>query len=551
MNERLNTACVVGTGPVGLAAALALADAGVQVTVIDGGGSVEPPGAEFNRGTVFDASSSPDCKDSTLIPHGTLYGSPSYLVDTRYRGSGGSGWLWGVRHRSSAAPSVRLAAGDFSDFLSRPDLDIPAWPAPADEIIERYPKALELYGLAGQSFAISNYGGDNDSVGLDGDQFYSKLFHFGPSSAIFEDRVADLHAHENVRVEADTHLVGLKTNDAKDTVEGLIVASSDGSKTTLVADEYLLAAGGIENSRQLLLAVEDGALDDTFDVFGRWFMDHPHLRFGFITPTNPIEEFAWYDFQTSQGSAILRGHGLNPDYARANGLLRFCIDLVGRHPLAPTAAGNALTQAFDALRSRSPKALVAAIPGLLRSPLNTLRMAWDLRGGQIHNTGLGGWSDAETRLYPIGSLAVEAMFEQRPSADNRVRLGQDRDRFGRRLADLHWSWSQVEIDSINESSDLVESAITAIPGWQYARAEGIGVGDVPRAGSGAHHLGGTRQSVSPRDGVVDQNNRVHGVARLTMLGTSVFPTSVGYANPTVTAIADALRVVDNMVGGAS
>jgi choline dehydrogenase-like flavoprotein len=59
-------------------------------------------------------------------------------------------------------------------------------------------------------------------------------------------------------------------------------------------------------------------------------------------------------------------------------------------------------------------------------------------------------------------------------------------------------------------------------------------------------MGGTRQSVDPTEGVVNAENRVHNVENLTLIGTSVFPSTVGYANPTLTAIADALRVADLM-----
>ena len=76
----------------------------------------------------------------------------------------------------------------------------------------------------------------------------------------------------------------------------------------------------------------------------------------------------------------------------------------------------------------------------------------------------------------------------------------------------------------------------------------LGQGDVPRAGSGFHHMGGTRQSIEPADGVVNAENRMHGVENLTLIGTSVFPNSVGYANPTLTAVADALRVADIFSG---
>ena len=50
----------------------------------------------------------------------------------------------------------------------------------------------------------------------------------------------------------------------------------------------------------------------------------------------------------------------------------------------------------------------------------------------------------------------------------------------------------------------------------------------------------------PREGVVDSDCRVHGVANLFVAGSSVFPTS-GSANPTLTIVALALRLADHLI----
>jgi choline dehydrogenase-like flavoprotein len=65
----------------------------------------------------------------------------------------------------------------------------------------------------------------------------------------------------------------------------------------------------------------------------------------------------------------------------------------------------------------------------------------------------------------------------------------------------------------------------------------------------AHHSGTTRIAATAADGVVDENCRVHGVANLFVAGSSVFPTS-GAANPTLGAVALALRLADHLKNGA-
>ena len=59
-------------------------------------------------------------------------------------------------------------------------------------------------------------------------------------------------------------------------------------------------------------------------------------------------------------------------------------------------------------------------------------------------------------------------------------------------------------------------------------------------------MGTTRMADSPRQGVVDRDCRVHGVDNLFIAGSSVFPTG-GYANPTLTLLALAIRLADFIV----
>ena len=63
-----------------------------------------------------------------------------------------------------------------------------------------------------------------------------------------------------------------------------------------------------------------------------------------------------------------------------------------------------------------------------------------------------------------------------------------------------------------------------------------------------HQMGGCRMAVSADEGVVDRDARVFGVDNLYIAGASIFPTG-SFANPTLTAIAFALRLADHLVAG--
>jgi choline dehydrogenase-like flavoprotein len=62
---------------------------------------------------------------------------------------------------------------------------------------------------------------------------------------------------------------------------------------------------------------------------------------------------------------------------------------------------------------------------------------------------------------------------------------------------------------------------------------------------GWHHMGTTRMSADPKQGVVDANCRVHGIGNLYVAGAAVYPTA-GAANPTLTLVALSLRLSDHI-----
>jgi len=60
-------------------------------------------------------------------------------------------------------------------------------------------------------------------------------------------------------------------------------------------------------------------------------------------------------------------------------------------------------------------------------------------------------------------------------------------------------------------------------------------------------MGALRMSKTAEDGIVNPDLRLHGVDNLYIAGCGVFPTS-GYANPTLTLVALALRLADHLNG---
>jgi choline dehydrogenase-like flavoprotein len=138
--------------------------------------------------------------------------------------------------------------------------------------------------------------------------------------------------------------------------------------------------------------------------------------------------------------------------------------------------------------------------------------------------------------------------QQTPNPESRVTLADAVDALGMPRARLDWRLSEQDLRTIERGHELL--------GQELGRA-GLGRLFFPGAESGRawvrdvfggnHHMGTTRMHPEPRRGVVDASCRVHSLSNLYVAGSSVFPTS-GYANPTLTIVALALRLADHVKG---
>jgi choline dehydrogenase-like flavoprotein len=135
---------------------------------------------------------------------------------------------------------------------------------------------------------------------------------------------------------------------------------------------------------------------------------------------------------------------------------------------------------------------------------------------------------------------VTINLEQAPDRNNRVTLSSRKDRFDQPLPRLDWRWNPIDESSRGGVRALIRESLESagfgrVVSTEQARPD-------PNA---HHHAGTTRMSRDPADGVVDQSCRLHGMENLYLAGASVFPTA-GFANPTLTILALALRLADHL-----
>jgi choline dehydrogenase-like flavoprotein len=143
-------------------------------------------------------------------------------------------------------------------------------------------------------------------------------------------------------------------------------------------------------------------------------------------------------------------------------------------------------------------------------------------------------------------LIVTAHTEQAPDPDSRIVLADGRDRLGRQEVRLDWRVSDLDLWTIRRATEVLAREVQrAGLGQVQIRLDGQQWQRSPALRGGFHHMGTTRMHSSPAQGVTDADGRVHGVANLFVASSAVFPTA-GYANPTLTIVALAIRLADHI-----
>ncbi len=156
----------------------------------------------------------------------------------------------------------------------------------------------------------------------------------------------------------------------------------------------------------------------------------------------------------------------------------------------------------------------------------------------------GGWSALPGASGRYQVFDVLHICEQAPRAENRVVLGQDRDRFGQRRVNIEWTWSDADKAAVLNGQDIFVQAIkrSGVADYQVLRDDGE-----PRIvhSSLGHHIGTTRMHADPKQGVTDGDGKVHGISNLYIASSSLFP-SGGWENPTLTVVALAQKLAAHL-----
>lgn len=509
--------CIVGAGAAGSIMALELGRAGVKVVVLESG-----PRHDFvRRGSYVRAYLRRENPWRSPLPGHDRYtvgGRLGYaLDDRRVRGVGGSTLHW-------EGYALRLHADDFRlrSLYGHGD----DWPLTYADLEPYYTRAEVALGVAGAadepwgsprstafplpefpfSYSDSRFGRAcstlgigfhhlpqaRNSVAYDGRPRCQacSTCHVCPTGAKASVDLTHIPAAEstgNVRVVSEANVVRLEIDDTGRVVRAAYV-HPDRMERRLTASLFVLAAGGIENARLLLLSASPrfpGGLANRSGFVGTRFMAQPS------------------------------------------------IDAIGRvaDNVYPYRIGfsTAMSRQFAVDRARSARA------GFMLEFLNSAGP----RPDEIaQSSGLTGDALARHVRAEFGTrLGIRIYGEHLPDPSNAISLDpRVKDYFGNPAPHIAYRLSRYDLDGL-EAARRVATMIL-----QAAGATGIGFTFISPA---AHQIGTHRMGTDLRASVVDPNLRAHDVDNLYLVGSGCFVTASA-APPTLTIAALALRAAEHL-----
>lgn len=509
--------CIIGAGAAGIALARKLQGRGFRICVLEGGGL------------------DPDAASQTLYD-GKISGLPYFPLETcRLRYFGGTTNHWAGYCWPLQPPT----------FDERAWIPHSGWPIGQSDLAPYYDEAIELIGFPKEGWSpergwdLSKWESTFDEYRVPFNAKYfrqlSTLIKPLRMGAVFRDELARA---DDVNVFLYANVVELETTQAGNLVSGCRVRTFEGRDLRFTAKHFILATGGIENARLLLLSdrVHRKGIGNDNDLVGRFFMDHVSVPVGVIQiaePDAPVELYIRYKDRPALGDidhvvTILATEAMQAEFELVPIWMRLFPDL---EEFWESKGPVSLKELRQSLSGRTlPDDFVADIRNVLTDLGSVAQLLYARTAYDGHS---------------YDGIHVSANFAPAPNPDSRVMLSEEADALGLRKVKLDWRLSEIDYWSAVWISNRFASEVGATGLGRMKITLGDEQSWTEQVRGNWHHVGTTRMGLAPQDGVVDRNCRVFGVDNLYIAGSSVFPTC-GAGSPTLTIIALAHRLADHL-----
>ena len=332
-----------------------------------------------------------------------------------------------------------------------------------------------------------------------------------------------------------------KGNSKHSKINALYFLNGKEESFEVVADHYILAMGGIENCRCLLLLQNQigPLLGDNFENVGKYIMDHPKITHGVFEYKGLYDNIKKYELNLYKKGKIKFGIQLtsNTNSRVYSNIVPIKPDIISKTYARTANIYKKLTKKvfYDNSDTSSSKqqSIIKDLIYLLEPeelfPHNLLRI---LKSFIIRRTNV-------YRKYNVITY-----LEQQPRKENRITLSLDHtDRFGVPLPVMNINIHEEELQAMREAYLDLKKRLEKIGGNLIY--DELVISDSENYTEASHHLGGTRYSAIANKAVVDVNLRVLGTDNLYVLGSSVFPHG-GIENPTHLIIAMACYLAQRL-----
>jgi choline dehydrogenase-like flavoprotein len=500
--------CIVGSGAAGIAIAREfLQQTQLDVLLLESGGI------------------KPDVATNHLNAATSIGYFHDGAMDGRNRALGGATQLW-------AGQCIRM---DAIDFEARPWIEHSGWPITLQDLDPFYRRAEAFFDLDHPTYGEKIW----EPFGIRPPAVNPKHLFYKSTVWCPEIDMGKLYRRElessaHITVLLNATVTKLHSNPTRSQVESLSLQTLAGKRGKVRAKWFILACGGIENARLLLLS--DGLGNDQ-DLVGRFFQEHPNTECASIATTQPrsLQDPLALLYDRKTKVRYLPRLCLNPDIQKEKQVLNSVCYLVFEFPeQSAVIAAKSLYQSFK--QGKAPDTLTQDLKTLVLESPDILNL--------LYRRYLKGLS-AGTRPQRIW---VHAHLEQAPNPSSRITLSAERDALGLPLPCIDWRLTELEKRTTQIIGETVKAEFEQLNLGQVTLADWLSQagGDWSQVfGDSYHHIGTTRMADHPQRGVVTADCQVHGISNLFMAGSSVFPTG-SYANPTLTLVALALRLSDHL-----
>ncbi|MGD1922293.1 MAG: GMC oxidoreductase [Pleurocapsa sp.] len=527
--------CIVGGGAAGITLAKELSDRFDNIILVESGGmNLERETQDLYRGEILDPN------------HGSLEGQ-------RQRQLGGT----------TNVRVGRCAPFDDLDFESRSYVPHSGWAISKQDLEPYYKEAHKYCELGPYAYDVQSALGEAAPAmipGLDSEAILTdKLWLFSPPTNFKTKYQKFLNQSRQIQTYLHANCLKLITNMEGTTIDSLQCASLKQNNFTVRASVYILAAGCLEVTRLLWLSNDSHKKGFGYhhDLLGRFYMGHISGDVGKVTFNRG--RVIWDYETTKDGVYARRAIYLSPVIQQQHRLMN--LRAILHYPeMSDPNHGNSILSAMYLAKSLLLLRQTSRI--YYSKDLDTSRLK-DTFGSHLQNI-LGGFNTLSGFAYKwifqrllskrqipsvvLGSKSntytLHFDAEQSPNYNSRVMLGEERDCFGLNRLKVDWRYTDRDIQNVIDSYHLIAQnlAETGVGKLEFFPEQ---MSDLIKQnlGVGSHHIGTTRMSNSPTEGVVDRECKVHGINNLYVASSSVFPTS-SYVNPTLTIIAIDLRLAD-------